>query len=426
AFPEEDISQLDPRKRITAFIVEREYSGITVKPLSFCGWHGLPNAAIKLDKVKVPKENIVGEIGDGLKIAFMNLGSGRINISAISLGMMKHLGRVARWWGKERVQGGKPIGEHELNTEQLVNMNASIYACESFLQFVAAFADQPNTDIRLEAAMLKLFSSHALVDIADETLQLRGGRGYESYASQKSRGDTAIGVERLFRSARMMKIGEGGSNVLKLYIMRCLLNDLLKEYKKITDQEIPISQRFTNSIKFAGSYAKSCFQPNKIPKKNIPKPLSQHLRYVGKMQRRFKCMMIIKITTEYLNYCRQIAINYFLKDPTQQILKFETRLEQRQLLLGECAQIATLLSVMTVTCQRAAKDESPESIELADEFCTRAREKIAIHCINITKHNLKRADTVNKLGMKIMNGDYAESLEKNIVCENLPKSGTKG
>ena len=420
SYPGEDVTKLDPRKRITAFIVEREYPGITVKPLSFCGWHGLPNAAIKLDRVRIPKENIVGEVGDGLKIAFMNLGSGRINISAISLGMMKHLGRVARWWGVERVQGGKAIGEHELNTEQLVNMNASIYACEAFLQFVSALADQPNADIRLEAAMLKLFSSHALVDIADETLQLRGGRGYESYKSQASRGDTAVAVERLFRSARMMKIGEGGSNVLKLYIMRCLLNDLLKDYKKVADKEIPIIQRFTYLIKVSASFAKGYFQPSKIQKKNSSQPLFQHMRYVGKTQRQFKRMIIIKITAEFLNYYLQTGINYFLKRPEQQIPMPETSFEQRQVLLGHYTQIAMLLSVMTVTCQRAVKDARPEAIELADEFCTRAREKIAIYRINIANHHLKRGDAVNRLGEKIMNGDYVDNLEKNIVCENLP------
>ncbi|MEE9302184.1 MAG: acyl-CoA dehydrogenase, partial [Thiotrichaceae bacterium] len=420
AFPDEDITNLDPRKRITAFIVEREYPGISVKPLSFCGWHGLPNAAIKLDKVRIPKQNRVGEVGDGLKIAFMNLGSGRINISAISLGMMKHLERVARWWGVQRVQGGKPIGEHELNTEQLVSMNACIYASEAFLQFVSALADQPDMDIRLEAAMLKLFSSHALVDIADETLQLRGGRGYESYVSQASRGDTAVAVERLFRSARMMKIGEGGSNVLKLYIMRCLLNDFLKDNKKIADQELSLAQRFFNLIKVSASYTKGYFQPSKIPKKNMPQPLYQHMCFVRKTQRRFNCMIIIKIIAEYLYYYRQIGINYLLKRPLQKIPKPETSFEQHQILLGHCAQIAMLLSVMTVTCQRAAKDANPEAIELADEFCIRTREKISIYFLRITNHSRKREITMNKRGVNIMNGNFTNAVEQNIFHMDLP------
>lgn len=419
-YPGEDITQLDLRKRITAFIVEREYPGISVKPLSFCGWHGLPNAAIKLDKVQIPKENIIGEIGDGLKIAFMNLGSGRINISAISLGMMKHLGRVARWWGVERVQGGKSIGEHELNTEQLVNMNAVTYACESFLQFVSALADQANVDIRLEAAMLKLFTSHALVEIADETLQLRGGRGYESYQSQASRGETAVAVERLFRSARMMKIGEGGSNVLKLYIMRCLLNRQLQDYKKITDPKTPQLQRLVNFIKVSLRFMKVYFHSAKVPTENIPLTLIHHLRYVGKAQSRLKRLILIRITIEFLNHYCHIAKQILLKRPEQQLPKPETLFEQRQVLLGHSAEIAMLLSVMAVTCQRAVKDGSAAAITLADEFCNRARQEISIHRMKIKNHDLKRSDKVGKVGEKIMQGDYAAILEENIICEDLP------
>lgn len=420
ALPGEDVTKLDPRKRITAFIVEREYPGITIKSLAFCGWHGLPNAAIKLDKVRIPKENIVGEIGDGLKIAFMNLGSGRINIAAISLGMMKQLERVARWWGVQRIQGGKPIGEHELNTGQLVSMNAFIYATEAFLQFVSALADQPNSDIRLEAAMLKLFSSHALVDIADETLQLRGGRGYESYASQASRGETAVAVERLFRSARMMKIGEGGSNVLKLYIMRCLLSDFLKDYQNIVNKELSLAQSVRTFFTVSFRYIKVYFKPGHRPKKHIPQSLYQHLRYVGKAKQRLLRIIISKIIAEYLNYYRQTGLNDFRKRPLQQRPKPEISFEQGQVLLGHCAEIATLLAVMTVTCQRAAKDASPEAIELADEFSLRVREMITIHEIKIANHHRKRADTGNKLGAKIMQGGMAAAVEKNIVKQDLP------
>lgn len=419
-YPGEEIANLDPRRRITAFIVEKEFPGISVKPLSFCGWHGLPNAAIKLDKVRMPVENIVGDVGDGLKIAFMNLGSGRINISAISLGMMKQLERSARWWGVERIQGGKPIGEHQLNTEQLVKMNASIYACEAYLQFVSAQADQPDTDIRLEAAMLKLFSSHTLIEIADETLQLRGGRGYESYASQDSRGDTAIAVERLYRSARMMKIGEGGSNILQLYVMRCLLNDFIKAYQKLESKELSLMKRLFLFIKTGGIYIKGNVLPGRIPKTTLPQALHGHRRYAAKETRRLNRMLVLKIASEYLNYYRKKAINRFNKHLEQSIPGPDESFEQHQVLLGHCAQISMLLSVMIVTCQRAAREESQEAIELADEFCMDAREKISIHCIKIKNYHRKRESTMNRRGAEIMNGRYAGIVEYNIVRQDLP------
>ncbi len=419
-YPGETLDEVEPRKRISAFIVDREFPGISVKPLAFCGWHGLPNAAIHLDQVHVPAENLVGEIGDGLKIAFMNLGSGRINITAISLGMMKQLQRVARWWGLERVQGGKPIAQHELNTRQLVNINASIYAVESFFQFVSALADQPQTDIRLEAAMLKLFSSHTLIEIADETLQLRGGRGYESYASQLSRGETAVPVERLFRSARMMKIGEGGSNILQLYVMRCLLDDFLKDYKKMSGKEYSYWQKLGYLFVFSRQLMRCYLYPCINTNRSSSKLLSEHLNYLTKQNRRFKRLVICKIAGEYLYYYFQVGKHCLRGQSAQALPKPDQSFEQRQVLLGHCAQIAMYLSVMTITCLRAMNNEETEETELADEFCILAREKINMHYLQIRNHSRQREKMLKNRGMNTLDGNYANAIEQNIVAFELP------
>jgi len=419
-YPEEDITRIDPSNRITAFLVHRDYPGISITPLKFCGWRGLPNAAIKLDNVRVPSQNIVGKIGDGLKIALMNLGSGRINISSISLGMMKQLGRIARWWGMERIQGGKPIGEHALNSDQLVKMNASIYATESFLQFVSALADKPESDIRLEAAMLKFFASHNLVDIADETLQLRGGRGYETFASQSLRGDTAVAVERLFRSARMMKIGEGGSNILQLYIMRCLLDNFLKDYKKFTSAELLSWRKITAFISIGGHYVKCYILTQPLPKINMPAVLAESMRFVNKANRQLIRLLLHRISEEYLvYYWRQVA-NILNGSFSKSIPRPYETFEQRQVLLGHCAQIAVILAAMTVTCLRAAKDNNPSEIELADEFCTRMRNTIRIHFLKISHHSRKRQQTMRNLSAKIMHGKFAASAEQGITPIDLP------
>ena len=298
-------------------------------------------------------------------------------------------------------------------------MNASVYACESFLQFVSALADQPDADIRLEAAMLKLFSSHTLMDIADETLQLRGGRGYENYASQASRGDTAVAVERLYRSARMMKIGEGGSNILQLYVMRCLLNDFLKVYKQISSKELPLMKRFNLFIQTCGQIVKGNIIPINMPKTAYPRPLKAHMRYAAKETRRMNRMLLFKIAAEYLNYYIK-KIKRFVSHSEQPIPPPDESFEQRQVLLGHCAQIAMLLSAMTVTCQRAASEGKSEAIELADAFCMDAREMISMHCIKITNHHRKRENIMNRRGAEIMTGRYAGIVEQNILRQDLP------
>lgn len=416
-FPGERLSKVNPRKRITAFIVDRETPGISIKSLRFCGWHGLPNAAIKLDGVRVPISNQVGAVGDGLKIAFMNLGSGRVNIGAISLGMMKQLARVARWWGCERVQGGQPIGVYQLNTVQLVKMNATIYAAEAFLSFVSGYSDQPGSDCRLEAAMLKLFSSHALTDIADETLQLRGGRGYETYASQKLRGETPVPVERLFRSARMMKIGEGGSNILKLYIMRCLLDELLQQARMISGGKLCYWEKVYRTVKIGFRFLKSSLISASVERhRDDPKRIRRHLKAIDKLSKRFKRLLLKVFFVEYLRY----SIDLVFKRAPEPPVTPEQSLESKQVLLACCAEIAMYVSVMTVTCQRAIQDKQENAILLADEYCSHASQQISILFGQIKYQTGKRQRSLTERGLQIMAGNFVDQLEQDIVPFGLP------
>lgn len=414
-FPGEEISTLEPRWRITAFLVERDTPGIEIRPLAFCGWHGLPNAAIRLDKVRVSASQQVGEIGEGLKISFMNLGSGRINISAISLGMLKQLTHTARWWGVRRVQGGKPVGEHSLNTEQLVDMHCRTYAAESFLRFVSGCSDRGGTDIRLEAAMLKLFCSHSLMKVADETLQLRGGRGYETHASQASRGETAVPIERLFRSARMLKIGEGGSNILRLYLMRCLLDSSLRDLTLL-------SQHRTASVLFrlGLQYGRWYFLPSPGCSLSLPASLKTHMSFIHRGKQRLFRLLMNRMMAETLRYCFLRIGNRLTGKPGQLPTPTQS-LEQRQLLIGDCAEIALLLSVMAITCIRAADSDKKAEIELASEFCVRAEIEVAHLVRKIRQRGIAREKQIDSLGSKIMNGHYADILEGDTLPWDLPE-----
>ncbi len=417
-YPGEESARVEPRERITAFLVERRAPGIEIRPLQFCGWRGLPNAAIRLDNVRVPAGNQVGEIGEGLKIAFMNLGSGRINISAIALGMLKQLTRTARWWGVHRVQGGKAIGEHALNTEQLVDMHCRSYAAESFVRFVSAWADRTDADIRLEAAALKLFCSHTLFQSADETLQLRGGRGYETCASQAGRGETAVPVERLFRSARMLKIGEGGSNVLRLYIMRCLLDGLLKDFNWLNER------RTAGTLcRLALLYGRRyCMQWPACPLE-LPASLRKHMRFVRRNTQRLFRLLMHRTMAEILRYYGSRAASRFSGKTGSPPTPLQ-RLENRQLLLGDCSEIATLLAVMAVSSIRAAASGEGAEIDLAGEFCIRAEAHVVRLFKQLERRGVEREEQVNRLGRNIMQGHYAGTLEGDLIPWELPDSKT--
>ncbi|MGR9107697.1 MAG: acyl-CoA dehydrogenase family protein [Gammaproteobacteria bacterium] len=420
-FPGEDPETIDRRGRITAFLVDRKTQGISTRPLKFCGWRGLPNAAIQLEDVRVERSAMVGTIGDGLKIAFKNLASGRINIAAICLGMMKQLEQGARWWGLKRVQGGKPIGEHALNRQALLRMAASIYAVESYTRFVATLADSPGSDVRLEAAMLKLFSAEALIRTADDALQIRGGRGYETFASQSSRGETALPVERLYRSARMMRIGEGGSNVLLLYVIRCLLDKRIGDYRSLAQRGDSTLASWRRVVGFGFGILSSFFGRKKLPAGLSGNPLRGHLLYVERTRIRLLRRIYREMLGEGLDYLGTRLRSVFRagKSPGD-LLPPEESFENRQVLLGHFAWIAVYLSLMTVVCVRATRDEDESARELAELFCTLAREEVAIHFLQIAGSGKRLERQMGLWTGKLLSGDYAAHREMGTVPLDLP------
>ena len=164
------------RGGISAFVVEADSPGITVERRNkFMGLRGIENGLTRLHRVRVPAENLIGREGDGLKIALTTLNAGRLAIPAIAAGASKWSLKIAREWAGERVQWGKPVGEHGAVVEKISFMAATSYALESVLELSGQMADEGRNDIRIEAALAKLWSSEMSSKIGDELLQIRGG-----------------------------------------------------------------------------------------------------------------------------------------------------------------------------------------------------------------------------------------------------------
>ncbi|MCR5784736.1 MAG: acyl-CoA dehydrogenase family protein [Eubacterium sp.] len=200
---------------ITAFIVESKWDGFsTGKPESKMGIHASVTSDIILENVRVPKENILGQIGKGFNIAMSILDAGRVTVAAQSLGAAKGALDCAVEYSKERVQFGRAISKFQNTQFTLADMATKVEAARQLVYSAADKLDN-HQKVTTEAAMAKYYASETAVEVANKSLQIHGGYGYmREYA-----------IERIYRDARILPIYEGTSEIQKLVISRNVLAD---------------------------------------------------------------------------------------------------------------------------------------------------------------------------------------------------------
>src|SRR5207244_9979181 len=158
-----------------------------------------------------PRENLIGEKRKGLKIALVTLNTGRLTLPATCAGVARRCIETGRGGANQRKQWGVPIWRHEAIAHRIADMAATTFAMDSISKLASAMADRGGYDIRLEAAAAKEWNTVRAWEIADVTLQIRGGRGYETERSLEGRGEVPIPVGRVTRAIRPTPASTGST-----------------------------------------------------------------------------------------------------------------------------------------------------------------------------------------------------------------------
>jgi alkylation response protein AidB-like acyl-CoA dehydrogenase len=380
------------RGGISAFVVEMDTPGITVENRNaFMGLRGIENGVTRFHEVFVPKEDLLGREGDGLRISLSTLNAGRLAIPAMSAGGALWSTKIAREWAAERKSFGRQIGKQGAVAEKLAFMASTAFALDALQEITAIMNDQGRNDIRIESAIAKLYATEMSYQVADELVQIRGGRGYETAESLRARGERAVPAEQQLRDMRINRIFEGSTEIMRLLLAREATDAHLSVAGDIIDPEADLKAKAKAGAAATGFYAK--WLPKlAVGKGNVPGTydefgdLAKHLRFVDRRS-------------------RKLARSTFMG-----MSRWQGRLEYQQAFLGRIVDIGAELFVMAATVAKADQiqrqhggQRGQEAYELANLFCKQARLRVD-RLFDALWKNTDAADM--KLAARLVDGKY--------------------
>lgn len=376
---------------ISAFVVEMDSPGITVENRNtFMGLRGIENGVTRFHQVRVPAANRLGREGQGLKIALTTLNTGRLSIPALCVASGRWSLKIAREWSNARTQWGRPVGKHEAVGKKIAFIAASAFALEAVFELSAELADAGQKDVRIEAALAKLWSTEISCRIADELVQIRGGRGFETAESLQARGERAVPAEQQLRDLRINRIFEGSSEIMKLLIAREAVDAHLAAAGDLASVDASLQDKARAAVGASGFYAR--WLPKLVAGAGMdPRSysefgrLAKQLRFVERSSRRL---------------ARQTFYG---------MGRWQAKLEYKQAFLGRVVDIGAELYAMAACCSRAEMilhthpERAAGAYELAEAYCEQARVRIDEYFDQLWR-NTDDADHV--LSRNVLAGNY--------------------
>ena len=352
------------RGGITAFVLPYDSDGVSVENRNqFMGLRGIENSVTLLEDVFVPEENVIGKEGQGLKIALTTLNTGRLALPAICVGVAKLATKICREWGNERVQWGQPVGKHDAVAQKIAFVAATSFGLEAMLDVSSRLADNKKSDIRIEAAIAKLYASEMGWKVVDELMQVRGGRGFETAQSLKDRGEKPVPVEQMMRDMRINRIFEGSTEIMHLLIAREALDQHLEVAGDILEPDVELADKAKVGVQAAKFYAK--YVPSLLVGEGRKPgsygdfgPLAGHVRFAERSSRKLARTIMMAMG------------------------RWQAGLEKKQARLGRLVDIGAELFAIASACtyaQTIAQEQpqrADQARELADLFCKQASRRV--------------------------------------------------
>jgi len=388
------------KKQITAFIVEMDSPGVEVEHrCQFMGLRGIGNGLVRFKDVFIPDENLLWGEGLGLKLALITLNTGRLTIPAGCAAAGRRMVEIGKEWVSERVQWGLPIGKHEAIASKLAWIASHTMAMEAIVWLTSGLADRGDVDLRLEAAMAKLFNTEVAWQCVDHLVQIRGGRGYETATSLKARGEKGHPVERIMRDMRINRIFEGTSEIQHLFIAREAVDPHMKLGYKILLPETPNAEKLEAAAK-AGAFYATWYPSRYMGWSRFPKHaefgrLGEHMGFIERES-------------------RHLSRSIF-----HAMVRYQAKLERKQMVLFRIVDIGTDLFAMAATISYAvmlARHGQKNAIELADVFCREARMRVEYNF----KHLFDNHDELAYKVVQDMMKDKYDWLQGDLVQPVVP------